>query len=321
MSDDSAARWSYPAPAVAPLVVVAGSLMIDLVMRVARRPAAGETVLGSEFAIFAGGKGLNQAIAARRLGALVRLIGRVGDDDFGRRLRSTLKREQIDDAAVSTDAAAGTGVAAPVIDTAGENSIIAVPRANLSLTAEQVRDAAPLMAGAAALLVQQEIPPAAALAAMELGRAAGALVILNAAPVAEGYAALLPAADVIVVNEHEASALSGRTVTSHTEASSAAATIRSFAQQSVIVTLGSAGCVVDAPGLRAHVPALTVTAVDSTGAGDAFCGALAVRMAQGADLRAAMRWANAAGACAVTVRGAEPSLPRRPQIEQLLGAL
>jgi ribokinase len=289
--------------------------MMDLVMRVARRPERGETVFGSEFGMFLGGKGFNQAVAARRLGAAVAMVGRVGDDDFGRRLRAALEREGVDAAGLVTDPEAGTGVAAPVIEANGENSIISVPRANMHLTPGDVEASAPAFEGARAVLLQLEVPVETSLAAARLGRRAGACVLLNTAPAAPVPEELLDAADLLVANEVEAAMLTGQAVGSVEGALAAAERLRRRRDQAAIVTLGGEGAVVVAEGLRLHAPAFPVPVRDTTGAGDAFCSALALRLAETDDLAEALRWANAAGACAVMTLGAEPSLPRREMVE------
>lgn len=304
-----------PAPRALPVsVLVAGSLVMDLVMRVPHYPALGETVLGTDFGMFLGGKGFNQAVAARRMGARVALIGRVGADSFGRSLRAALRHEEIDIRGVKTDAEAGTGVAVPLIDAAGQNSIVVVPRATWRLTPADVERARARFQGVDCVLLQQEVPFPALAAAMRLARAAGARVLFNAAPARTTPPELLAAADVLIVNESEASSLTGQAVTDAATAFTAAGSLRRSADQSVVVTLGERGVAALEGSERLYLTALTGPVVDSTGAGDAFCGALAVRLAETGDLREALHWANAAGACAVTRLGAEPSLPRRADV-------
>jgi ribokinase len=289
--------------------------MMDLVMRVARRPRRGETVFGTDFGMFLGGKGFNQAIAARRLGADVAMIGRIGDDDFGRQLQAALRDAGVDHAGLVTDPRIGTGVAAPVIEANGDNSIISVPRANMQLAAADVQRSAALFPRARAVLLQMEVPADASLAAARLAREAGARVLLNTAPAGPVPKDLLAAADLLVANESEAATLTGVPVRTVEDAFKAAPRLRGRSDQTVVVTLGAAGAVVEAGSLRRHVPAFPVPARDTTGAGDAFCAALAVRLTETDDLLEALAWANAAGACAVTVLGAEPSLPERAMVE------
>jgi ribokinase len=297
-----------------PALVVVGSLIVDLVVRALRRPLAGETVFGHGFGQFLGGKGFNQAVAARRLGATVRLIGRVGDDDFGRSLCAALAREQVDASGVRVDPDTGTGVAMPLIDDAGQNSIVSVPRANMALTAADVGRCAAGFAGADALLLQLETPVDASLEAATLARAAQARVILNAAPAGDTPVELLERTDILIVNESEAAALLGSGVPDLATALTAAQRLRDLGPSAVVVTLGDRGAVAAAADGSRSLPAYAVEAVDPTGAGDAFCAALAVRLAETGDLDDALRWANAAGALAATQLGAEPSLPIRARV-------
>lgn len=306
-----------PAPAAPPRIVVAGSLMMDLVVRTPRRPARGETVFGTDFGTFLGGKGFNQAVAARRLGAAVSLIGRVGDDQFGRDLRDALIREEVDDAGLVVDPDVGTGVAIPIIDPSGDNSIISVPRANMRLTPADVGRVEAVFETAGAVLLQMEVPAEASLAAAQAGKRFGARVLLNTAPAGDVPAALLDTADVVIANESEAATLTGLTVTTAAEALAAAECLRRRSSQIAIVTLGALGAVAVGPGLRHQAPAHVVRVQDTTGAGDAFCAALAVGLAETDDIATALGWANAAGARAVTVLGAEPSLPSRQAVLDL----
>ena len=299
-----------------PLVAVVGSLMMDLVIRVPRRPEPGQTIFGTDFGMFLGGKGFNQAVAARRLGASMRMIGRVGDDDFGRALRAALEREGIEAAGLVTDAEVGTGVAAPLIEESGENSIVSVPRANMRLTPADVEAAALVQTDV--VLLQMEVPPQASLAAARRARAMGARVVLNTAPAGDLPAALHAAADIVVANENEAALLTGLAVQTVEQAFAAAERLRRTTAQTAVITLGGQGAVAVGEGLHEHQPAHTVVVRDTTGAGDAYCGALAVRLVETGDLREALVWANAAGALAVTMLGAEPSLPSRSAVMALL---
>ena len=308
-------RGQAPSPHPLPAsVLVVGSLIMDLVMRVPHHPAPGETVIGSDFGMFLGGKGFNQAVAARRMGARVAMIGRVGADGFGRSLRAALRREEIDVRGLRTDRETGTGVAAPLIDPAGQNSIVVVPRANWRLTPADVERMRARFQGVDCVLLQQEVPFPALAAAIRLARDAGARVLLNAAPARATPRELLAAVDVLIVNESEASLLMGQSVTNADSAFAAALALQRSSGQSVVITLGERGAAALTAGERIVLPAITVPAVDSTGAGDAFCGALAVRLGETGDLREALHWANAAGACAVMQLGAEPSLPRRADV-------
>jgi ribokinase len=296
---------------------VVGSFMLDLVMRVPRRPGRGETVFAGEFGIFRGGKGFNQAVAARRLGAAVAMVGRLGDDEFAARFRSAMDAEGIDATGVVIDPDEGTGIATPLIEEDGNNSIVVAPRANMHLTTGDIERSAARIAAADVLLLQLEVPTAASEAAARLACAAGRTVIFNPAPAAPFPDALLHLAHVITPNEVEATAISGVAVCDVDSAFAAADVLQARGAASVVITLGALGCIAVMPTLRLHVPAFSVAVVDTTAAGDAFNGALAAALAEGQRPADALAWANAAGACAVTRLGAEPSLPRRDAVAAL----
>lgn len=302
-----------------PSVCVCGSFMLDLVMRVRQRPERGETLFAEEFGIFRGGKGFNQAVAARRMGAHVAMIGRLGADQFAATFREAMAAEGIDAGGVVTDDQEGTGVATPLIEADGSNSIVVAPRANMRLTAEDVRRSAAAIEQADVLLLQLEVPVEASIEAARIARGAGRTVILNPAPAAPFPDELLRLASLVTPNEVEAAALAGMAVDGIPSAFAAAEALVARGARSVVVTLGALGAVALADGARLHLPAVPVAVVDTTAAGDAFSGALAVGLAEGRPLAAALARANAAGACAVTKLGAEPSLPDRAQVEALLG--
>ena len=297
------------------MILVVGSLNMDLVVRVPRHPQPGETLLGSAYETHPGGKGANQAVAAARAGGRVMMIGRVGQDAFGQKLRQGLEYDGVDASAVLA-VAAPTGVAFIAVDTAGQNSIIVSPGANATLAASDL--AATQFAGAKVVLLQLETPLESVLAAARLGRAAGATVILNLAPAQALSAAQLRDIDLLLVNESEAAALleaSEAEVTAQPEA--AAAKLLAFVPQ-VVVTLGARGAVWAESEQVGFQTAFIVRAVDTTAAGDAFAGALAVALSGGEKLAQAVRFAAAAGALAVTKAGAQPSLPSRAEIAALL---
>lgn len=299
-------------------VVVLGSCMLDLVARIQRLPLPGETLFARSFAMFVGGKGANQAIAARRLGAdAVSLVGRVGADAFGERILAALAADGVDTAHVVTGGDAGTGIAIPMVFDDGGNSIISVPGANMQMAIGDVAAASDVIAAAGALLLQFEAPMECNLTAARVAREAGVLVILNTAPVAACPPGLLELADVLVANEVEAAALApGAPATPAGQARS----LIGLGPRAAIVTLGEDGAIlVTATGLD-QLPSFPVPAVDSVGAGDAFCGALAVALTEGLELAAAVRFACAAGALAVTRPGATASLPSRAEVEALLVA-
>ena len=305
-----------------PKVTVVGSLNIDLVCRATRRPDKGETLIGDAFDIFTGGKGFNQATAAARLGAEVTLIGSVGADPFGEMLLTATENEHIDSRFVRKRTDTGTGVATIVIEPDGDNSIIVVPRANMALTTTDIDDAADCIADADVLLLQLETPIAASEHAALIAKAHGTTVILNPAPAQPLPDSLLASVDILTPNQSETELLSGMQVSNDEEARNAAEALRAHMvdtpTSAVVLTLGEQGALILTATTSERISALSVDAVDTTGAGDAFCGALATALANGEILRAAIEFANAAGAAAVTVIGATPSMPTRAKVDLLM---
>jgi ribokinase len=300
-------------------VTVVGSAVVDFIAHVPARPRPGETVLARDLTVAVGGKGCNQAIAAARLGAEVAFVGCVGDDALGEMIRQALAHDGIDGSHLRMTSDDGTAIGMPVVDDSGENSIVMAPRANMRLSLDDVEAASALIQLADALLLQGEIPMDASLAAARIARGAGATVILNAAPAEPFPPALLALTDVLVVNEHEAAALAeDLAAAAAADWPALASKLQRLGPRAVIITLGDQGAYLNDGTSEASLAAHAVTAVDPTGAGDAFCGAIATELARGAPLADAVRLANAAGALAVTVTGAEPALPRRAAVERLL---
>ena len=301
-------------------VCVVGSFMMDFVLRAPRRPLAGETLVGTSVDMFLGGKGFNQAIAASRAGADVTMIGRLGDDDFGRQFLAALRTEGIDATYVVVDDTIGTGIGAPLVDESGENSIVIVPRANDRLSASDIERARPAIAAADVVLLQLELPFETVLTAARIARESDTVVVLNPAPAPADdlIGTFRGLVNVLVPNEVEARALCGAGDTDGD--ANAAAVLRKRLGVPVVMTLGGRGCVVDDGCEQFDVPAHRVPVVDSVGAGDAFCGALGRWLSAGASLRRAVACANAAGALAVTRAGAEPAMPTREAIVALAGA-
>jgi ribokinase len=294
-------------------VCVVGSMVMDLMFRVKHRPGPGETMLAEGFGMFLGGKGFNQAVACRRLGADVTMAGRVGRDQFGGMFMAKLGREGIDASHVTRDPEAGTAIASPVIDASGENSIIAAPRANMRVTEADVEAATEAIADADVLMLQFEIPVAASRRAAEIARKHDTLVLLDPAPVEHGFERFGAPVDYIVPNEIEAHILTGRMTLDEW-----GAVLLPETRRGVVVSLGADGAMVaDRSGVR-RFPAYKVNVVDTTGAGDAFRAGLAVMLAQGKPVDDAVRFANACGSLACTVMGAEPSMPRRQAVETFL---
>lgn len=302
-----------------PKVTVVGSLNVDLVSRAPRYPQKGETLLGDAFDIFPGGKGFNQATAAARLGADVTLIGSVGTDVFGDTLLAAIEAEQMHGRIKRRDV--GTGVATIVVEPSGENSIIVVPRANMTLTPADIDEAAAPIAEADVLLLQLETPIAASERAATIAKTNRTTVLLNPAPAQPLPDSFLAHVDIIIPNQSEAALLTGMPVDTE-EAISAAHCLRSrmiHPETAVVVlTLGAQGALLLTPEMSEALPALPVEVIDTTGAGDAFCGALATQLAQGETLSEAVRFANAAGAAAVTTLGATPAMPTREKIEAVI---
>jgi ribokinase len=297
-------------------IAVVGSINTDLVVYTLRLPRPGETALGGDLQTFGGGKGANQAVAAARLGATVRMIGRVGDDDFGRVGIANLARHRVDVEGVLTTEGAPSGVALIVVDERGENLIALAPGANLRLTAADVERAWNGMSGCSILLLQLEVPLEANVRAAELGRAAKMTVILNPAPAPRTPlpAGLLGAVDVVVPNESEAATLTGVAVADPGSAERAGRELLAMGPPAAIVTLGPRGARLITRDGAEHVPAVPLAAVDTTAAGDAFCGGLAFALARGDGLSEAARYAAHVAALSVTRRGAQDSMPSAAEV-------
>jgi len=279
---------------------------MDLVAYVDTVPASGETVQGRQFRQIPGGKGANQAIAAARAGADVAFLGAVGDDAFGVQLRTTLVDSGVDVSGLRTVAGA-SGVAHIVVDAAGSNSIIVIPGANGTVTALREGDTR-LLDGARVLLLQLETPMSGVVAAARAGRSLGATTMLTPAPARPLPAELLECVDVLLPNQHEAAALTG-----HDDPERALAALLESVPE-VVVTLGGDGSLYGARGRDpVRVPAVRVEPVDTTGAGDTFCGAFAVARAEGRDPEAALRFAARAAALSVQRHGASTSMPTRAE--------
>jgi ribokinase len=288
-------------------ILVIGSLNMDLVVRCAALPQAGQTVVGRDFFTAPGGKGANQAVAAARLGARVRMAGCVGRDAFGPALVASLRDAGVDAAAV-TAVDGPTGTALITVDAAGHNTIVVVPGANAACDAALVDRALVRAGGPGILLLQHEIPEAANARAIRAARQAGWSVMLNPAPARPVPPELLQLIDVVAPNASEAAAITGHAVATRADALAAARALCAMGARAAVVTLGGDGSVCcDAAGAW-HCPAVAVAAVDTTAAGDAFIGALAVALAEGRELAHGLGVAAAAAALAVTRLGAQPSL-------------
>jgi ribokinase len=284
-------------------VVVVGSANLDLVATTPRLPAPGETIIGTSYSEFAGGKGLNQAIAASRAGARTALVGCVGQDGAATHLLDVATRDGVDTSQVARAPDLPTGRAVIMVDDRGENSIVVVPGANAATTGHG-------MPPGKVVLAQLEAPVDAVVGAFTAARAAGSTTVLNPAPAAALPRKLVALTDVLIPNEHEAAQVGD------------IAELHAAGVQTIVVTLGSRGVAVST--LRGgsaeswKLPAIPVDAIDTTGAGDAFCGCLAAGLAAGVELDGALRRAVAAGALATTGSGAVPSLPTAERIDEIL---
>ena len=304
-------------------IVVLGSFVADVAFRAARLPVWGETLMGSGFALGPGGKGSNQAVAAARAGAAVQMISRLGDDAFGRLARETWAADGID-ASLAGSCDVATGAAAILIDEAhGENAIIVVPGACFTLTAADVDAAGEAIRSAGVLLTQLELPLETVERGLRLARAAGVLTILNPAPAPAQALGdeMLGLVDFLIPNESEAALLTGQPVESVAQAESAARVLLRRGARCVIVTLGARGALVCAEGAEPLlVGAFDAGAVvETTGAGDAFCGGFAAALSEGRSVQEAARFGCATAGISVTRAGTAPSMPRREEIEALLG--
>jgi ribokinase len=299
-------------------IVVVGSSNTDMIIRLARLPKPGETVLGGEFSIAAGGKGANQAVGAARAGGRVTLVARVGRDMLGDKALAGFVRDGIHVGCVSRDPAAPSGAALIFVAKGGENSIAVAGGANARLSPADVRRARKAIGAAKLLVVQLETPLATVQEAASLATKAGVRVILNPAPARPLPDRLLRQVSILTPNETEAELLTGIKVNNLANAAKAADRLMARGVKTVIITLGRRGAfVADSSGKRL-VPGFKVRPVDSTAAGDIFNGALAVALGEGRPLLEAVRFANAAAAISVTRLGAQPSAPSRREIDALL---
>jgi ribokinase len=298
-----------------PSICVVGSTNIDLTFRAARLPRPGETLAGHGFQLGHGGKGSNQAVMAARLGARVTMVGKVGRDVFGEGALRNFREQGIDTTHVLADPERPTGVASIVVDDAARNCILVVPGANLGLTPQDVRAAAGAIRGAGVLLCQLEVSLETVAEALSIAREAKVTTILNPAPAVPLPDELLRLADLCVPNESEIELLTGgQSATTVQEAAAAAWELLNRGPRTVVVTLGERGALIAGAASAEHVPAPQVAAVDSSGAGDAFIGALGVFLAEGVPLGEAVKRANAVAALSVTRPGTQASFPARGEL-------
>jgi ribokinase len=323
---DKPTRRSAAHLAVRPTLVILGSLNMDFVVQVPRLPGPGETTLGSGFTTIPGGKGGNQACAVGRIGkgsVQPRMIGRVGHDVFGDQLKASLLADEVDVAAVQPTQAQPSGVALIWVDKVGENSIVVAPGANHAIAPQEVEAFRSTMDGANYALFQLETPLDVVAETLRLARELGVRTILDPAPAQPLSRELLENVDLLTPNETEANLLLRRNATGidPAEAREIASALRILGARAVILKLGNRGCYFFDGQTELFSPGFTVTAVDTTAAGDTFNGALAVALAEGQPIESALRFANAAAAISVTRRGAQSSIPLRNEVDEFLKSL
>lgn len=302
------------------MISVIGSLNMDLVVRTPRAPKAGETLAGTDFHLIPGGKGANQAVAAARAGAEVRMVGCIGADAFGPLMLESLTAAGVNVSGVSRLIEAATGTATIIVEDDGQNRIIAVPGANGKVSPEVIDHQWPAIQQSDLILLQHEIPLASVHAVIERAYAAGIRVLLNPSPFYPIPADILAKVNTLIVNEGEAEALTGVTVSNIKTARSAAASLTGMGVQSVILTLGSNGVLLHTATEELFQPAFQVEAVDTTAAGDTFTGSYAASILHGLQPQEALHFASAASALAVTRLGAQTSIPVKQEIEDFLAA-
>lgn len=299
-------------------VVVVGSYNTDMTIKAARIPRPGETILGGRFAIGAGGKGANQAVAAARAGARVWLVARIGNDAFGEEALRRIQHEYINTDYLRRDSEAATGVACIVVDDAGENSIVVASGANANLQPNDLSAAEEIIAQADVVLLQLESPLPTVMAAVRLAAKHGVTVVLNPAPAQTLPANLLEHVTIISPNEVEAEMLTGVKIDGEKNLVAAAQRLHAQGPPTVLITRGPKGVFISSAGETHLLPAFQVTAIDTTGAGDVFNGCLAAFLTKARSLTAAATMASAAAAISVTRLGAQASAPRLAEIENFL---
>jgi ribokinase len=309
-------------------IVVIGSINMDLVCRTPHMPAPGQTLLGSDLVTIPGGKGANQAVAAAKLGGDVHFVGRVGDDDFGQRLLNGLRNHHVRTDQVTVTEGASSGCALILVDKKGENSIVVAPGANHRLTPEDIDGAAELIAKASIVVMQLEIPLKTVRHAIAKCRELGAYTILDPAPAPpKGISRALYDVNILTPNQSEAEALLqtpslGRSRRAkRPDAKQIGAELLARGPDTIVLKLGEKGAMIqDRHGYIHTIKPFKVKVVDTTAAGDAFTGALAVALSEGKSMHDAVKFANAAGACCCEGFGAQPSLPTREAVLSLLAA-
>jgi ribokinase len=299
-------------------ILVVGSINMDLVMRASHVPASGETMYGEQLRAIPGGKGANQAVAVARLGRPVLMAGRVGRDQFGDALLAGLAADGVDITCMERDPEEASGTTFIFVEPDGRNTIVVATGANGRFSPRSADRLAGLLERVQVVLLQLELPVESTARVIELARAAGKPVVLDAGPIRRDCPPAIYQVSVLSPNEAETEALAGMAIPDQESALRAARLLLSKGPGAVVLKLGARGALLASAGKTLHLPAHAVRAVDTTAAGDAFSAALAVSLAEGRELEDAVRVANAAGALAATKAGAQPSMPTRVELAAFL---
>ena len=303
------------------MITVIGSLNVDLVTNASRMPKVGETIMGKSFKQVPGGKGGNQADAIARLGSAVKIVGCVGEDELGNMLIQSLQKDGADVSCIARLKGEATGIASITVDDDGNNCIIVVAGANKMLTVERLQESIDAIKETSVVVAQLEVPIETVKYALKAAKEFGKTTILNPAPAAVLDDEMLASIDILIPNETELEAISGRKIINNDDVLSAAQLLINKGVRELIVTLGDKGCIhVNRQGSDIF-KAYKVKAVDTTAAGDSFIGALAAAISEGKELKDAISFATAVGALTVTKEGAQSSLPLRAEVEEFIGNL
>ena len=292
---------------------------MDLVALTTRLPMPGETIIGHTFQTYPGGKGANQAVACARLGVTTYMVGRVGDDAFGKNLKDELEKAGVDHDNVVVDTNTSSGVALIAVENSAENFIIVVPGANGQVDHQDLKRLEGVLTGSEVLLLQLEIPLNMVMAAAKLAKEKNVKVILDPAPAQVLPSEIYPLLDIITPNETETELLVGFKIKTKEDAANAAKTLKDRGVQNVIIKMGSRGAFAFINSQEIYYEPFSVTVVDTVAAGDAFNGALAVAISEGIPIEKAIQWGLAGGALSVTKEGAQPAMPERNELLALLG--
>jgi ribokinase len=301
-----------------PKIVVVGSSNMDIYTWTGHLPEHGETVIGERYWMGMGGKGANQAVGSRRLGAESTIVGRIGQDLFGQQMLETLRSHGVNCDFIKLDPEAGSGVALVIVDERGENIIAVIPGTNMRIAPSDVEAAAGKIREADVVMAQLEIPLEAIEKAFDIALEGDTLCILNPAPARPLPGSILGKVNLLTPNQNEAKVLTGIATDTVDGARTAANALLEKGVQTVIVTMGTKGALIVRPGEALHIDAIRVDSIDTSGAGDAFMAGLGVALAEGRSLDEATRFANAVGALSTTRPGAMPSMPDRSEVDDLL---